>query len=62
MHFTCWVVKAYTNTYLQIDSSISRLQGYEVGHDFMEYIKRHPKMTKEPEDYLFEEFNPAEEE
>lgn len=45
-----------------MDSFLTTVQDYEIGYDFMEYIKKHPKMRKEPEDYLFEEFDPVEEE
>ena len=47
---------------MQMDSYLSAVQEYEVGEDFMRYIERHPKMREEPEDYLFEELNPEEEE
>ena len=43
-------------------SYLSTVQDCEVGHHFMQYIRRHPSMSKEPEDYLFEVFNPQEEE
>ena len=43
-------------------SYLSTVQDCEVGQHFMQYIRRHPSMSKEPEDYLFEEFNPQEEE
>jgi hypothetical protein len=43
-------------------SYLSAVQDCEVGQHFMQYIRRHPTMSREPEDYLFEEFNPEEEE
>lgn len=43
-------------------SYLSTVQDCEVGQHFMQYIRRHPTMSKEPEDYLFEVFNPQEEE
>jgi hypothetical protein len=42
-------------------SYLSAVQDCEVGQHFMQYIRRHPTMSREPEDYLFEEFNPEEE-
>lgn len=51
----------YVGLRVQMDTYLSTVQGYEAGQDFMHYIRRHPKMKEEPEDYLFEEFNPVEE-
>lgn len=31
---------------------------YNIGSEFMAYIQRHPEQQEEPEDYLFEEFDP----
>ena len=50
------------HTYLQMASYLSAVQDCEVGQHFMQYVRRHPTMSREPEDYLFEEFNPEEEE
>lgn len=35
-----------------------RVSGYRIGSEFMEYIQRHARRQEEPEDYLFEEFDP----
>ena len=43
-----------------MESYVGTVQEYEIGHDFMHYIERHPKLQNEPEDYQFEEFNPEE--
>ena len=44
----------------QMVANLSAVQEYVVGRDFMRYIERHPKLKEEPEDYLFEGFNPEE--
>lgn len=35
-----------------------RVSDYRIGSEFMEYIQRHSRRVEEPEDYLFEEFDP----
>lgn len=34
------------------------VRDYQIGTGFMAYIERYPKQREEPEDYLFEEFDP----
>lgn len=34
------------------------VKDYHIGSEFMDYIHQHPKQREEPEDYLFEEFDP----
>lgn len=38
--------------------NIDEVRDYEVGQEFMRYILNHPEAKDEPEDYLFEEFDP----
>ncbi len=38
--------------------SVGTVRDYSLGSDFMNYISRQPRQTEEPEDYLFEEFDP----
>ena len=38
--------------------NIDDVRDYEVGQEFMRYILGHPEAKDEPEDYLFEEFDP----
>lgn len=45
---------------MQMDHYLSTLHDFEIGMDFMMYIKRQAAMTKEPEDFVFEAFNPME--
>ena len=50
-----------TNTHTpfwQMARNIDEVRDYEVGHEFMRYIEHHPEAKEEPEDYLFEEFDP----
>lgn len=43
---------------LQMARNIDDVRDYEVGQEFMRYILNHPEAKDEPEDYLFEEFDP----
>lgn len=37
---------------------MERTREYEVGNEFLLFIKQHPAVEEEPEDYDFEEFDP----
>ena len=43
-----------------MDSYLSTVHDFEIGAEFMLYIKRQPTITKEPEDFVFEVFKPEE--
>ena len=38
--------------------SLQDSREYDVGTDFMHYIGEQPEQMQEPEDYLFEEYDP----
>lgn len=45
-----------------MDHFLSKVDDFEVGEDFMQFIERHHTVTEEPKDFLFEEFDPHKEE
>ena len=38
--------------------NLAAVKDYDVGSEFMRYIRRHDRQAEELEDYLFEEFDP----
>ena len=52
------VVMDCTLTWWQMGNFINDVEEYNIGSEFMAYIRRHPEQMEEPEDYLFEEFDP----
>jgi len=44
-----------------VDELLEETGRYQVGSEFMSYISKHPEQREEPEDYLFEEFDPESE-
>ena len=42
----------------QMARNLEEVRDYEVGQEFMNYISQHPEAKEEPEDYLFEEYDP----
>ena len=34
------------------------VKAYKIGSEFKSFVERHPEQREEPEDYLFEEFDP----
>ena len=44
-----------------VDWLLEETGKYKIGSEFMGYIRRHPEEREEPEDYLFEEFDPESE-
>ena len=43
---------------MQMAKNIDEVREYDVGQEFMRYILLHPEAKDEPEDYLFEEYDP----
>ncbi len=43
---------------MQMVKQLDHTREYKVGSEFMSYLGHCPRQQEEPEDYLFEEFDP----
>lgn len=57
----CFVVTVrliYFCLHSQMVHNVDRVRDYEVGSEFMKYVRRQSQRREELDDYLFEEFDP----